>query len=209
MFTPAQSGPRGTRPSEKCLVPLFGGHQFEQTFMNTSFLGRVVRRLLVSLLSIALLAVGGGSAFAANDTNTVSAASILKELVGYGKPQTATLLAFVSREDDRPWYVDDALLVLQLRKGQWVLVHAVRNPRYPKNHKASSTAWLLHHVYDAPHVGDRYFDHRPTRPEVDQFLKENNWQFESDKLWRVVKRVVDEKAWQRVVGYKPVIRDAP
>jgi hypothetical protein len=146
-------------------------------------------------------------ATAAADTNEVTAASILKDLApDENYPgQVATLLAFVAREDDRPWYADDALLVLQLPKGKWVLVHAVRNPKYPTGYRSGSgsTKWNMYHVMDAPHVGDRHFDHRPTRKEVDQFLKDNRWQSESDKFWRVVRRVVDEAAWQKVLGDKP------
>lgn len=158
------------------------------------------------VLVVFALAVWSGSAAIPADTNEVTSASILKDL-GYGKVQTATLLTFISREDNRPWYVDDALLVLQLPKGEWMLVHAVRNPKFPKGHRGGSTRWHLHDVMDAPHVGDRRFDHRPARQEVDQFLKDNSWQFESDKFWRVARRLVDEEAWQKTLGYKPFIRE--
>ena len=133
-------------------------------------------------------------------TNTVTAASILKNLEY--KPVSAHLLAFISREDRRPWYVDDALLVLQLPKGEWLLVHTARNPRYPKGHQGGASTWHVYQVMDAAFVGDRHFDHRPTRAELDKFLKDNDWQFESDKSWRVVGRAVDEETWQKVLGYK-------
>ena len=135
-------------------------------------------------------------------TNGVTSVSILSDL-RYVKVWTATLLAFVAREDDRPWYVDDALLVLQLPNEEWMLVHAVRNPQFPPNHRGGSTKWRRYDVMDAPHVGDRRFNRPPTRKEVDRFLSDNEWQFESDKFWRVVRRFVDEEAWQRVLGYKP------
>lgn len=168
-----------------------------------------MRRILAGMVLVCLLSVSIGSAAAAAETNAVTATSVLKDLDPHNnyRMQTATLLAFVASEDDRPWYVDDALLVLQLPKDKLVLVHAVRNPKYPPGHKGGSTAWGLHHVMDAPHVGDRYFDQRPTRQEVDQFLKDNQWKSESDKSWRVVSRVVNEQDWLRVLGYKPRVQD--
>jgi len=181
-------------------------------FMNPSRRDFSRRRLFVGLFLVGVLLAWTASADTAAETNVVTATSILKDLDphdGY-RAQSATLLAFVAREDDRPWYVDDALLVLQLPKGKWVLVHAVRNPKYPKGYQggSSSTKWSLYDVMDAPHVGDRRFDHRPTRKEVNQFLKDNRWQFESDKYSRVVRRVVDDAAWQKVLGYQPIINSS-
>ena len=164
-------------------------------------MNRRIQRIGI-VLAAAAFSVWSCSAATPVATNEVTSTSILQDL-GYRKVQTATLLVFVSREDSRPWYVDDALLVWQLPKGQWMLVHAVRNPKFPEGHRGGSTKWLLHDVMDAPHVGDRRFDHRPTRKEVDRFLKDNRWQFESDTHWRIVRRVVDEEGWQSILGYKP------
>ncbi len=178
--------------------------------MNPTFLGLLMRRFFVGLFSMCVLTMWARSASAAADTNEVTAASILKDLASDENytGQIATLLAFEAREDDRPWYVDHALLVLQLPKGKWVLAHAVRNPKFPKGQKrvSRSTEWRLHHVEDAPFVGDRHFDHRPSRKEVDQFLTDNEWQFESDIPMRVVRQVVNEETWQKVLGYKPIIQ---
>lgn len=182
-------------------------------FMNPSRHGCSQRRLFAGLFLVFLWSVWLGSPATAAETNVVTATSILKDLAPLEnyKGQVATLLAFVARADDRPWYADDALLVLQLPNGKWVLVHAVRNPKYPKGYHggSGSTKWGLYDVMDAPHVGDRHFDHRPTRKEVDQFLKDNQWQFDSDKFWRVVRRVVNADAWQKVLGYKPSVTDKP
>jgi hypothetical protein len=178
-------------------------------FMNASCRVRPMPRILAVLLMVCVLPVWIGSAATAAETNGVTATSILQDLDphdGY-RAQSATLLAFVAREDDRPWYADDALLVLQLPKDKWVLVHAVRNPKYPKGYRggSGSTKWSMYDVMDAPYVGDRHFAHRPTRKEVDQFLKDNQWQFTSDKYMRVVRRVVDADAWQKVLGYQPAV----
>ena len=133
-------------------------------------------------------------------TNAVTASSIMADM-HYEKAVAAHLLAFVSREDKRPWYVEDALLILERPKGEWVLVHAVRNPRYPPELKRNPSPWSPREVMDAPYVGDRTFKHRPTQKEMDQFLKDNEWQPESDKCWQVVQSEVDEVVWQRILGY--------
>ena len=165
-----------------------------------------MKRFLMLLIPVWLLPAWTCPAAVPAATNGVTSVSILSDL-RYGKVRTASLLAVVAREDDRPWYVDDALLVLQLPNHEWMLVHAVRNPKFPPGaparRRVGSTKWHRYHVMDAPHVGDRRFNHPPTRKEVDRFLSDNEWQFESDKFWRVVRRFVDEEAWQRVLGYKP------
>ncbi len=35
---------------------------------------------------------------------------------------------------------------------------------------------------EAPRVGDRHFGHRPTCKEVDQILKDNLWEFNSNEI---------------------------
>jgi hypothetical protein len=181
---------------------------------------RIRRRRTTAWLALWLVgSVAGGPApsAAAAATNEVTAASIVHDL-GYDKNdqgQVATLLAFVAREDRRPWYVDDALLVLYWPQGIWQLVHAVRNPKYPKDYKFTpgSTAWQLHHVYDAPSFAERSFDHPPTREEVNLFLKDNEFQFKSDRIFRVAERVFYDDAWEKVLGYrseiKPIKRAVP
>lgn len=133
-------------------------------------------------------------------TNRITAATVLADL-HYPKPVAVHLLAFTSREDKRPWYVDDALLLLELPKNEWMLVHAVRNPRYPSDLKRKPSKWTAHDVMDAPYVGDRTFKHRPTRREMDRFLKDNDWQAESDKYSQVIQSDVDEAVWQKILGY--------
>src|ERR1041384_7874061 len=91
------------------------------------------------------------AAIETSSTNAVTAASILSDL--HYESSAAHLLAFISREDKRPWYVDNALLLLELPKGEWMLVHAVRNPKYPAKLKRSPGRWHVHEVTDSPFVG--------------------------------------------------------
>ena len=172
--------------------------------MSPSILNRSRGFLFVGLAAFCLGGAIPDHALPSRDAR-VTAESVLrsKHLGHYGKVRASTLLEFVSREDSRPWYVDDALLLLELRDGRWVLVHAVRNPKPPSKAQARSMDWLLHHVMDAPHVGDRFFDHRPGRVDLERFLKDNDWPFGSTQGWRVVGRLRDPDVWQRTLGFKP------
>lgn len=138
-------------------------------------------------------------------TNAVTASSILKDrdLRRYDGVRAATLLTWISREDSRPWFVDDALLLLEMPRGRWVLVHAVRNPWFPPGHRGGSTEWGLHHVTDAPPSGDLTLDHRPTLREMNRFLKDTAWPSPSDPSWRTRQRTVNESAWTTMLGYPP------
>lgn len=135
----------------------------------------------------------------------VPVGSILRDLA-WPPVKRSELLAFTSREDDRPWYVDDALLLLEEKQGSWVLVHAVRNPRFPPGHRGGSTLtrWGRYYVTDSPPVAERHFSRRPQPAEVEAFLKDNVWQAVTDRSWRVVRCDVDPALWQRVLGYPPV-----
>ena len=158
------------------------------------------------LLSVAcLVAAGSALAAAAVATNQLSATSILKdirnELHDYSKIQSASLLAMVSLEDNRPVYVDHALLVLQLPKGRWKLVNAIRQSKPSPVSPSWNPQWRPHDVRDAPYVAIQTFDHPPTREEMNRFLKVNEFQIESDQFFRVVERLVYDEAWKKVLGY--------
>ena len=162
-------------------------------------------RLVGFIVLAGLLALGGFTLGRAGDAAPVPVGAILRDL-GWPPVKRSELLAFTSREDTRPWYVDDALLLVEETKGSWVLVHAVRNPRFPRGHQGGSalTRWGLYYVTDSPPVAERRFPQRPKAEEVEAFLKDNLWQAVSDRGWQVVRCDVDAALWQRVLGYPPV-----
>ena len=151
-----------------------------------------------------------GAAAEKPNTNTVSVAGMLKDL-GYSNVKSSNLLAFISREDQRPWYVDDALLLLEFPKGRWTLVHCVRNPRYPKGHPLAGRVdkWGHHDVCDAPWAGNQHFNHRPTRVEIESFLKKTDWPTRDDKFWRITRQIVNEAAWPKKLNDGTVVPVTP
>ena len=169
---------------------------------------RPISWLVVSVAC--LVAAGPAMAAATVATNQLSAVSILKdirnEIHNYSRIQSANLLVVVSLEDDRPVYVDHALLLLQLPKGKWMLVHANRAAKPSPVLPTWNPKWQPATVTDSPRRFDRPFDHPPTREEVNRFLKDNEFQLESDKLFRVVERLVYDEAWEKALGYKSGIK---
>ena len=167
-------------------------------------------RLFSSVATACLFAVATVTAAAPVNTNEVTAASILKdirnEIRGNGKMQATTLLIMVSIEDDRPVYIDHALLVLQFPEGQWMLVHAQRAAKPSPFHASWNSKWRPFIVTDSLLRFYRPFDHSPTLDEVNLFLKDNQFQLESDDIYQVVAREVNEKAWEKSLGYKSGIK---
>ncbi|MGZ8939852.1 MAG: hypothetical protein ACXW32_11630 [Limisphaerales bacterium] len=144
--------------------------------------------------------------YAAEPTaNEKLAADILKQINRYDRwpKREVVLLAHVSREDSRPWFVENALLLVN-SGNRWALAHAVRNPRFPNGKPAGK--WGLHDVMDAPWSGDRFFDHRPTEEEVKKFLTDTDWTWHSiPRSFRVTSRIVDDEAWQKHLGFPPPV----
>ena len=161
---------------------------------------------LLALIVSWMFFVSRVMAAAPADTNEVTAVSILQdirdEIHNYNNVQASALLLMVSTEDDRPVYIDHALLVLQFPKGKWMLVHALRAPKPSPVIPRWSPKWQPLIVMDSARRFNRPFDHPPTRQEVKQFLQDNEFPLESDQSDRVVERVVDDEAWQKTLGYK-------
>lgn len=116
---------------------------------------------------------------------------------------TYTALAFVSLEDDRPWYAEGALLLIK-DDTRWILAHVVRTPRYADGRPGSK--WHHQFAFDAPWTGDRVFKEKPTKNEVLQFLKDTQWQWHSDPDWfNVVGRTVNDEAWIKLLDMPPPV----
>jgi hypothetical protein len=185
--------------------------------MLTSPARLVPTRLLAGVVAACVFAATAVMAAEPTGTKEVTAVSILQdignEIHDYNKVQASTLLLLVSTVDERPVYIDHALLVLQFPKGKWMLVHALRVPKPSPVGPRWSPKWQPLIVMDSARRFNRLFDHPPTRQEVKQFLQDNEFPLESDRSDRVVERVVDGEAWQKTLGYKSDIasltRSAP
>lgn len=162
-------------------------------------------RKFILCLSVALLSFRG----VCDDTNFIQnlLAQITTDIAGERPHRlqnpTYTLLAFVSLEDSRPWFAEDALLLIK-DDTRWILAHVVRNPRYPDGRPASK--WHHHHVFDAPWSGDRVFKQKPTKEDVTKFLADNRWQWHSEPgSFQVTKRMVNDEAWIRLLDMPPPV----
>ena len=169
--------------------------------------GVQMKALLIACCVFALSSIG-----IVGDTNFIQTltAQITKDIKGERPHRlvnpTYTLLAFVSLEDERPLYVEEALLLIK-DETRWILAHVVRTPRHADGRPGSK--WYHHHAFDAPWTGDRVFKEKPTKEEVSKFLKETRWQWHSDPDWfDVVGRAVNDEAWIKLLDMPPPVSNA-
>jgi hypothetical protein len=130
-----------------------------------------------------------------------SAKTICRDLE-YEGVREAYLLAFEVEVDDRPLYVEAALIAVKLDGDIWRLscVH-----RHPKEKRKDSNAWRLSVIYDVDQSPSEDYNHRPTEAEVDAFLKHAWWKFaaDADGGFRLLQGKVFAETWENVLGYKP------
>lgn len=108
------------------------------------------------------------------------------------------ILAFKSQVDDRPWWVDHALVVVEMSRGRWELWHLARNPR--SNGKRSP--WTESHVTDSTQRGSRSYDHRPTAADLKEFVSLSYWSFAADPPFRLIRGTVDDALCRAVLGFE-------
>lgn len=114
----------------------------------------------------------------------------------------AEVLAFKSIEDDRPWRVDAALVVAELKHGRWELWHVARNtPAAGKR-----TQWSEYTISDSTQRGSQSVNHRPTAQDVRSFLKLSAWSFGPEPQFRLTRGELYPATWQSVLGFSPEYR---
>jgi len=134
----------------------------------------------------------------AADEGFPSARSIAQDL-GYRDLDEAYLLAFVSEIDDRPLFVELALVAVKMKMGTWRLAHVGRNPR--ETYK-EARRWRLRYIYDAHLSPSRDFGQRPSKDEVERFLHDSRWKFSAFPEFRIVRGRVFCETWERALGYR-------
>jgi hypothetical protein len=132
-------------------------------------------------------------------TNAATAGAIVQDL-GIQKVKASHLLALDARVDDRPLYVESALVAVEFESQRWRLVHAYRHPRASS---VEARRWQIWIVTDAPVVGAKDFKKQPTQAEVEDFLRRTAWEFRASDGFRLVRGEVYTDTWQRALGYKP------
>jgi hypothetical protein len=127
-------------------------------------------------------------------TNAVPAQVILDDLK-YQNVKNAYLLAFKSEVDNRPWNAVDALLAIEFTTNRWQLLHAFLD--------GHTRTWQEMYLIDASCAGRRNYANRPPKAEVDAFLEDSRWSFQTDAGWRLVFGEVYSNAWKKALGYMP------
>ncbi len=117
-------------------------------------------------------------------------------LRGGAPPTIARVLAWSAEVDDRPLYLDRALLWLARGDKAFELAHVYRHPRDAKT-------WHLSMVYDVPYESQRTFTAPPKRAALESFLTATWWHFAAEGGFRLVAAEVCREAWQASFGAPP------
>ena len=158
--------------------------------------------LFVASHPLRSVAQGGTNAVAPGVSNAVTASSVVFDL-GYNNVTNAYLLALVSTVDERPLYLDDALLAVQLANGRWRLVHACRNP---EDRREAHRRWVEFTVEDSNIPRFRDLDRVPTPLDVAEFIEDSSFHFRPDKGYRLIKGEVFYDTWKKALGYRPTYK---
>jgi hypothetical protein len=153
----------------------------------------------VLLATLPWLAACGGSPAPAGDATPSSAAAapgclpagwierdvVAIDLEAVDRPPSAAatsrVLAWRIREDDRPLYVEDAIVLLELAGPaalkSWRLLHVFR---HPKAAMVDPDEWRRAQIADTPVTGVARFEAPPTAAEIEAFMRESRWNDPSD-----------------------------
>jgi hypothetical protein len=124
-------------------------------------------------------------------------------LLGSGEHALETrILVWMIAEDDRPLYIEQAIVLLHFDNGvkpRWALAHLYRHP-----HDPASPGWQLPKRWHAPRfVPRRDFDHAPSNEAIAEFLRDSEWEFEPSIGFRLLGGSVCQKTWTAAIGEKP------
>ena len=104
------------------------------------------------------------------------------------------ILAWRQRSDDRPLFIDEAL-VWQHGKAGWTLAQVYRHPKEENQFRLSV-------VCDAPYQPEKSYDHAPTAKDVKDFLSNTTWPHELDGFTLDAGKVCNGN-WSRTIGAPP------
>lgn len=150
----------------------------------------------------------------AQDPVDPSARTIAEDL-GYSNIEDAYLLAFKSEFADGPVRLEtpevfilrgapllseSALVAVRHNLGSWRLVYAYR--QLPRK-ESGAERWRSGVANDAPVIGSRDFDHKPSRDEIERFLADSCWKFGTPVGTLLLRGKVFSETWERVFGYRP------
>jgi len=126
----------------------------------------------------------------------------------------AEILAWYASHDDRPRYVEHALVWLELPAGpstRWVLIEVARVPNAQVGRervRKHQRQWHASFIYDVDEAPGAMFGHRPTAADVEDHLR---WRWTLGQGgWTVDACGLRERTWRRLfVGEPPAALRCP
>ncbi len=117
---------------------------------------------------------------------------------------TARVLMWRVHEDDRPLYLQGAILWVDVRRAgqpaRWILANVYRHPREPK---PRGEEWRLAVIDDGPAAPLKRFDRPPTNADVKTFLQESFWNEPLPRSFTQHAAGTCPKGWKIALGAPP------
>jgi hypothetical protein len=152
---------------------------------------------------------GAFSTVASADGDRIPAGWVVEEMVAreinpkdrpHDAPVTARVLLWRVKEDERPLYVEKAIVWVEVRekgaKPRWLLLHVFRHPREKGQY---DNQWRLAQVADSPVTPLKRFDTPPRSADIREFLKASDWT-EGMTGFRELGAGVCLKGWKAATG---------
>jgi len=114
---------------------------------------------------------------------------------------TARVLTWRVKEDERPLYVESAIVWATVRahgNTHWLLLHVYRHPR----EQGVANVWRLSMVADSDVSPAGHYEHAPTNADVSVFMGASGWR-DGNTGFRVLGEGVCEHAWTLSTGTPP------
>lgn len=101
------------------------------------------------------------------------------------------VLAWSQTVDDRPLYIDTALLWIEAADHQITLAHLYRHPK-------DDNTWEQAMIFDLPGFeGVRMLDHPATHAELEDFLAHSSFEFAAESGFKLIRAGVCRGAWMQ------------
>ena len=101
------------------------------------------------------------------------------------------VLAWKQTVDDRPLYIDVALMWIEHADHQYTLANVYRHPK-----DRGDEGWEQSMIFDLPGFqGAITLDHRPTHADLEEFLSHTDFDFGAESDFRLLASGVCGSAW--------------
>jgi hypothetical protein len=118
------------------------------------------------------------------------------------KVENLKVLAWYREKDERPWFVDCALVWAKLNTNvgtKWALLELARNPI--QSFDIIRREWQIDFIFDGADDGIEIFDHPPTTKDLQKSVL--NFKFKPESGWTRYDSFLDKTEWEACFSEVP------